>query len=1070
MTRSTVIWLGALVILALVLRIAFNIGVAYDEEADRYLYSGNDPWYHDRTIDHIFETGESLQFDPVINYPNGGVNPNPPLYDWTTALDAWFFDAAGVNDAVGLALNLNVAIWGALIVIPVFLIANMMWGRTAGIWAAFFMAVSAPHIQRSVFGFADHDAPAMFFIAVLIAALLKALGALHHREYVPSWKKNPMPGIKAAFLENRSAMMWAAIAGVAIGAVALTWKGYPYILGVMAVAFGFQLLVDHVKNKDSTALSLVYLIPVVLGMLIALPYYQVVGLGSTTIVPHSYVLYGMLAAAAILVPTRELPSIIVFPALFFAGVLGLLLLLLVFPAAGQLIFSGLGYFNQSKLYTTIAEAQRTELGFVAANFGFFTFLLAFWPLFGSMRNGFQGRPRHMLIFSWGLIGIFMAFAASRFVFNAAPLFAVLAGAGTARLMAAIGISEMGARIRNLARQGNPVGAFFKGLTPKTTTLAVVIAGALVLPNVWLGVDASMSREFESEKGLDLDRLGAFGVGFDVKSNGWLQLFDKLATYDQDLAFEDRPAFIAWWDYGHWATNIGKHPTVADPFQNHFEQAGRFLSSESEEEAMLWLTLLLWGAHTSNPAAASVWADYGIAARDVSGSLDDQFEAIQELQGPEAFEIYGDMMAATGQDVGYFGVDERMFPINIQNTGIFYAPVFLANKNPDDFMRFTYSDGQTILLDFEQYGVDADGNSYRLAEPKFTDQSGAEWVVLGNQAFRKGTEPTAGSGAGATGITVSPDMQLTESFANSMYARAFGHISAAQGAPGEGLSHWRAIHESLRAGGQIRSTVLLQYYEGHEVSGIVRDGNGAPLGGVDVTFTDSFGAGHAVDETDSQGRFTVLAPPGDDLSLTIRDGGSTMYSMAWEVLEDGGETTGVTVDVPFAAMAGRAYEDKDGDGAFTDGEQLAGVRITVNGKSATTAADGTYSLGGLRGGTQRVDVVANGYEATIDEVRLTGGETRAQDFVMTSIPSDVTITFEDGGQGVGGVPIRISGDATQTVTTNQDGDATTRLGPGTYTLTVDYEFFRDGQSVQYNEQRTLNIPVGGAPVAYTITAS
>lgn len=813
-TKSTAIWLGVFFVLALALRIAFNVGVAYDDGGDgegRYLYSGNDPWYHHRTVDHILETGESLTFDPAINYPDGGKNPNPPIYDWLTAIDAWVLESFGVQGSTSLALNQAVAFWGALIVFPVFMIGNMLWGRGAGLWSSFFMAVSAPHIQRSVFGFADHDAPSLFFIVLALAFLLKALTMLRAKEFVPSWKGNPLPGMRAAITHNKQAFLYAALSGVSLAAVALTWKGYPYVLGIMAVAFGFQLLVDHAKNRDSTALAMVYLIPVVMTLLVSLPYYTALGLGGSTVEPNLYALIGMLVAAAILVPTRELPSILVFPALVVAAGLGLVVLLVIIPSAGQLIFTGLGYFQQSKLYSTISEAQRTELGFIAANFGFFTFVLAFWYFFRSARAGFKGDAPNMLMFGWGALAIFMAFAAGRFVFNASPVFALFAGAGTVHIVRAIGTTETARNIRNYARQGNPVAAFFKGLSPKTAMGALLVAGVLVLPNVWIGVDAGMSSDFESEAGLDRSKLGAFGTAFDIQRNGWLDLFDHLATLDQDIdAIEDRPAFIAWWDYGHWATAIGKHPTVADPFQNHFEISGRFLSSESEQEAMIWLTLLIYNANKADPAAQAVWTAHGVDPATITGSFDDQYVAVVG-EVDDVFDTYEDMTEVTGQSVGYMGVDARMFPQGAGNTGIFYAPVFLANKNPDDFLRFTYSSGTGLSLTLHQYGVDEEGNSYRLEEPIFLDQSGNEWVVIGGQAYAPGNEPTVAGSQGTGGIPVQPNFELTPNFYSTMYARAFGSTDPSV-VPGESLTHWRVIHQSV-ASGVYRNTVLLEYVPG-----------------------------------------------------------------------------------------------------------------------------------------------------------------------------------------------------------------------------------------------------------------
>ncbi|MGB0652970.1 MAG: STT3 domain-containing protein, partial [Thermoplasmatota archaeon] len=485
-----VIWLGVFLALALFLRVGFSMDASFDDDAGRYLYSGNDPYYHDRTVTHMVETGESLTFDPAINYPNGAYNPNPPLFDWTTALDAGLLSTMGSEDAVGLALNLSVAFWGALTVIPIYLLGADLFNRRAGLWGAFFMAVSAPHIQRSVFGFADHDATTMFFIALAFVFLVKALKSLDNRTHVRKWNDANlrMEGIKASLAANKVALLWAALAGTALSATALTWKGYPYALGVMAFALGIQLLLDHQRHKDSVSLFAVYLIPVFMVTLIPLPWYATVGFLDNTILAGIYVLVGMIIAGAILIPTRDLPSVVVFPALAGAALLSLLVMLLLVPTIGQTIFTGLGYFEQTKLYSTIAEAQRTEIGFVVANMGFFSFFLGLWGLFRAMKLGWKGDQAMLLMASWGIVAIFMALAASRFVFNAAPVFAILAGGMTMVVLGAMGLDEVRQRYRRRYGQGNVVSNGILSMTWKATTGVFLVAVLLVIPNAWFGVD------------------------------------------------------------------------------------------------------------------------------------------------------------------------------------------------------------------------------------------------------------------------------------------------------------------------------------------------------------------------------------------------------------------------------------------------------------------------------------------------------------------------------------------------------------------------------------------------------
>src|SRR5438552_12072719 len=71
---------------ALFLRTYWNVDAAV-ENGHFVLSSGSDPYYEKRAIDsvqaHNFHT---LIFDPLLNYPYGAVNPNPPLYQWSVAV------------------------------------------------------------------------------------------------------------------------------------------------------------------------------------------------------------------------------------------------------------------------------------------------------------------------------------------------------------------------------------------------------------------------------------------------------------------------------------------------------------------------------------------------------------------------------------------------------------------------------------------------------------------------------------------------------------------------------------------------------------------------------------------------------------------------------------------------------------------------------------------------------------------------------------------------------------------------------------------------------------------------
>ncbi len=1087
--KTVAIWLGIFMLAALALRIGGNVGASYDEETGRYLYSGNDPYYHDRAVTHIVETGETLMWDDAINYPTGAPNPNPPLFDWTTALDAKVLDMLGAGDAVGLALNLAVAFWGAITIIPVYMIGRDLWTPRVGLWAAFFMAVSAPHIQRGVFGFADHDATTMFWIVLAISFAIKGLKVLDDREYVKDWRHPAAlkEGIANSFRHNKQAMLWSALAGVALSATALTWKGYPYVLAVMAVAVGLQLLNDHVKNKDSTALWAFYLLPLFIVTILPMVYYAAFPtFQDTTIWAGIYVLLGVLVVGLILVPTRDLPSILVFPALAIAGTLGLVLMLLVFPNVGQTIFTGLGYFEQTKLYTTIAEAQRSELGRVAASFGFFTFLIAFGGLWYALRKAWKGDAPQTLMVAWTFVALFMAFAASRFVMNAAPVFAILAAAMMPKFTDWLKLDTVRKRFRQQHGQ-NTFKAGMRSLNSRAVGGGLMVFAFFILPNVWIGVDAAIPCEVDDCRNPDTKRLGAFGIDFDIKENGWLDAFNALAALDTETALEDRPGFIAWWDYGHWATNIGAHPTVADPFQNHYNLAGRFLASESEQEGMAWLTILVLNSdyHRDDraaytPAVATVLEGYNSSLLQIGPmrGYDKEYalmSAAVDMGGDDIFGLYDAVTDAAGKRVSYFGVDVRMYPVSAENAGIFYAPAFLANKNPDDFLSYGYR-GETLNLQLTQYGEDKNGNSYRLGQSTVTDASGRAYDVYpeGRSTYRA---LPAGQAPSQTnpGAPVQLGLTPTEAFYDSMYARAFGHQRNGF-TPGEGLSHWRVIHESMGETG-FQSVELLEYFRGVTVTGVVRDDAGAAVQGAQVTFVDGFGASHDVGTTDASGTYTVLAPfsVDDDLTLSVRIGGmevanSTAYQFSKQQARFGHSVNDAHLTVQRGALSGHAYRDLDGDGAFGQNDTaIAGATVTLGSMTTTTDGAGMYTFSGLQPGAKSITIKATGYNDATRTAQVPAGETAELDVGLTVKTSQTTFTLQGSGETFGGIPFTVTGPDgfTRSLTSSMNGTVTTALAPGDYAIDLNYQVSQDGVDVTYTANWTGTVAFGGNDVAFSV---
>ncbi len=1134
----TILWLALFVAAAFAMRSVFNIDAGFDPDSQRNLFTGNDPYYHYNTVTHVIEKGFNLNFDPTFNYPEGNWNPNPPLWTWTSAPLAVLYEAVGVADPVGSAINTMVAVWGALAVIPVFMIASDLWGRKAGLWAGFFMAISAPHIQRSSWGYADHDAISMFFILLAVAFLVRGFRQMETATYISKWSSGASvtAGLRSAMRANQNTLIYAALAGVAITACAVTWKGYPYALAILAAAAVLQLVLDHLRNRDSTVTWLAYLITTSIAAVLPwLLYYNAIGQHFTsTVQPSLYVLAGVFLIGLILVPTRNLPSILVFPALIVGAVVGYLAFVTYVPSVAHAIFSGLGYFSQTKLYETIAEAQRPDIGDVAANLGFFTFLAAFWGLGHSLRRAYKGQAPFILISAWAAVSIYLMFAASRFIVNAAPVFCVLLGFVMVKVMALAKTGEIRKKFRSRHGQ-NIASRSLRSLAWRPVSIVLLVFLLFLLPNAWLGTDAAMGHDFKREHGLlepssaDCERRtpggcgvhwGGYGIDFELKGNGWLETMAYLATLDTNITpMEARPAFIAWWDYGHWATSIGKHPTVADPFQSHYEMSGRFLASDSEGEAMQWLSLLLltgdWQGNQgkySAPVQKLLNEKYPALLEINPGYwYDPQMKIVRGENFTEAqsVELYEDLVLATGKSVGYFGVDDRMGPfatsrsISVQSGGIIYAPVFLANKNPDDYVKSQLQTANQQVFTIKQYEPDPEGGFRKIGdghEKYFLGEQ--EYVPFNNQLYVAGQTPI--QDAGATGVDLANSQQYFEPtplYANTMFARAFGGVAADQAAAGNGLSHWRVIWQTVnmleRTDGTFspfRQTALLQYYHGIPVSGTVLDDVGAPMAGVNVAFEDGFGAHHGQAITNATGGYQLSAPfsQNNDLTLVafavdpatnqakvLASDNATRYQFSQEQARIGAAVTGANLVVPRGDVAGRIYIENDKApnpdasrfNANNDTE-LVGATITVPGKTATSIGPGgNYTLTGMQAGTHSLAITLAGYNDATATAIVPAGGVAAVDIALTPKPSTVTAKFLDyNGTAVPQLRIDVTGTSATTGFTDGAGLATIQLTEGQYSFDVNVTITpTDGTpAFTYKGHQDVTIPFGGQDMAVDIS--
>ncbi|HUU07408.1 MAG TPA: carboxypeptidase regulatory-like domain-containing protein, partial [Thermoplasmata archaeon] len=689
-----------------------------------------------------------------------------PFYSMSVAVPAVIaadmFES--VSDSVGFMFVWSTAFWGALTVLPVYMLGRETFGRRAGLISAFLLAVMPTHVQRSVLSNADHDAFILFFIVLTFYFLLKSIKSQQHLRWVESWRSpaSIKAGMKAYFSQSRTSILYSLMAGVAFGCVIMAWVGYAYVAVLILAYLLLQIILNRFKDIDSTSATILVTICMALGFLLAFPVYFEQSLITMRFDVPVYLFVAAVFFAFLFVISRDYPWTIALPAIGMVLVLGVFGIMAVYPELGEAIISGQGYFVQNKLYSTIAEARAPQFSELAMSFGMVTFFLSLIGLiYALLKIPKQTSAGYIFIVAWLSAAIFMAISAGRFMFNAAPAFAL--AAGWIILMIVDGLDFNSVRRALKDASGSYRQVFRKSIKIRHIVGILFLTFFIVTPNVWFSVDAGIPSEtkrsydkqiynsmpgFMQPAGYDSYNgsnwyLGAFGYSLPLPSQYYPAAWDWFAEQDADVYPEtSRPAYVAWWDYGFEAVQEGGHPTVADNFQNGYQLTGNAIMAQSEEDTIALFAFRLIQAvynkdEAKKAAIIDLFDEYGVSGSQMSHILTGPGEDIidevlsdPDLYGPMANDMsdvnartvagrealavigveplvsfYDDLCETLGWEIRYFNVDSRMFPYSAMSTGIFYAPAKLSDRRvvgsiPIDFfeIKAVTESGSTVSLD------------------------------------------------------------------------------------------------------------------------------------------------------------------------------------------------------------------------------------------------------------------------------------------------------------------------------------------------------------------------------------
>ncbi len=989
-------WIGVTLIviflLVLFMNSYFNIisNVNINSEgttlSDTYYLSGPDPYYNMRLVEKTVETGSYPYYsdnDPLLAYPFGKSGGRAPLLVMSAiGLSHLLTPFMSEADALGYAMQFIPALFGALVIFPVFFIGKILFGKKAGLVAALLIALIPIHISSghgSAYGLFDHDSFNLLLYFLTFLFLIKS--------------------IKETDMIRR--ILYALLAGVSLAALSMVWVEAQFLYTIIAVYAVVQLLFDLFTNKVEERFVLSIFIALFAGFLISWP---VVAAKGTLINITFYLSLGVLlfGSICILFKRKHIPWILSYPLIAGVALAAAAFLYVIYynptmfsffaPLAkyGEILY-GPGIYG-SKVSLTIAEAGTYNMSRTVMSFGPALYWMA-WVGFAFLIYQYikqKGRKDYLMILTLFIINIWLTSTAGRFLNDMVPLIAILSGWIIWYVISKIDYKQM---VRNIRNAGGGLRGVRKGVRVYHLIGVLFIAFLIIIPNGYLALDAAVPSA-ATKNGTSNMKYDFFGEGHSsafgsssYKEQYWVDAFAWLSQQDADISDPaKRPGFISWWDYGFYAVAVGGHPTVADNFQDGISPAANFHTAKSEKEGIaVWIVRCLEGNKRDNnnlrfsdsvintlqrhigkenTTQITSW----MLAPEKSPSQGKPIGANYDLELSRTIQIgeqypenayyhdikqffnesltddqitwlYHDIQEATGYSIRYYGVegyDEQIFNIFafLGDKSNILTALRTAGKqfyNPeDDFIQVIYT-GYTVNTDGSQ-GPEGQWTAKQLNDMPQDQRN--RIAITGTSSVTK------------------------EDYFETMFYRTYIGAPAQQDSSGNfqtprqqiptyAMKHFVPVYISpYPYYGEGKSAVIIaKYFEGAFFNGTIRCNN-TSLPFVTVAVLDEYGFPHDFIATDENGSFNLLAPGGNitllftyanDVflkSITFNSTTDILYAPVTdaEAMRRNGSRYSrlFDVDVNMSTLEGFVYQDNNNNNSYDPSVDtpLSGIRVVL----------------------------------------------------------------------------------------------------------------------------------------------
>jgi dolichyl-diphosphooligosaccharide--protein glycosyltransferase len=595
-------------------------------------------------------------------------------------------------DAVGYSMQFVPALFGALLIFPVYFIGKTLFNKKAGLIGALFIALIPIHLgsgHGSAYSLFDHDSFNLLLYSLTFMFLIKSI------------KEK----------DSTKSILYALLGGISLASLSMTWVEAQYLYVIIAIYAIVQMLMDMFTSKIEPRVARTSSIILISGYIISLPVIMAKWGGFK---PNISLFLGLAVVAFGMIyyifKRMRFPWTLSIPSVFCVGGVGLVFLYFIkdisssiplFSSLSKLsgILYGTGIYG-NKVSMTIAEASTYGISRTVMSFGPALYWLGWIGFVFLAYHYYKGGQRrdYLFIIVLFLVQAWLTGVAGRFLNDLVPLIAILGGWIVWVVIDKIDYKQM---LRNIRSAGGGIHGLRKGVKFLHIFGILFIAFLVIFPNAYLAFDAATPSTEKEDVFGDLPS-GAFGL-VHGKEDYWIDAFSWLKEQDTDIANPvERPAFISWWDYGFYESAIGDHPTVADNFQDGIPPASNFHTSTSEEEAVaVWIVRLMEGNVKDNGGALS--GDVVLALEKYLGE-NDTSNVTGWVEDPENSPSYN---APIGRE--YSEELSEQYPVGQQwSMNAVYHDVteVLVNELDDEEITWLYRDIQEITgYSIRYYGVE-----------------------------------------------------------------------------------------------------------------------------------------------------------------------------------------------------------------------------------------------------------------------------------------------------------------------------------------------------------------------------